>query len=325
MKTNTRSPIRFAVIVGLGSAGKQHLKTLQKLGVPVAVYDPKLTRNNGLRLGVDETLQAQSLESLANIALRFDCDQVLVVIATWAPSHNDLYRHFRSLGFTRFVIEKLVSDCPKTLHTLDSEVQSELVDIWVPLIWRYSGLLETVSSILRGHRGRFLGASAFLAGKGFSEFGVHFADLLFLLSGEPLTFIQAHLHPVKNTRSDSLTSYAGAATFQLGTHSYSTFHFVESAHLAGDMTVLFAGGRLVLSPKGYFELHADGEASTIEEIDWDAAWVAFYQEIMSGKGASDLAVPAHIAILGAIQASAENARDSSIYKWAHSDKGLNVT
>lgn len=120
-----------AVIVGCGSIGSSHAKSLSKISQEVHIVDPKFVNTNILDFEFSATSIVSNLSELKFSPEIMD----IVVISNWGPDHWETINHAANLGFTRFVLEKPMTSSMTDLLSLKTLVIEKKLDVVVNQGW----------------------------------------------------------------------------------------------------------------------------------------------------------------------------------------------
>ena len=248
---------RAALVIGFGSIGRRHARALARRVERLAIVDREEAARSRAKAEHPAARVASSLDELA----RGDWiwASTLAVIATWGPSHAELFERLVGLGVRRVVCEKPLADSVRRGADIVALARSLNVAVAVNHVGRYMGRAEGIEALVRAHG---LGpVELFVAHGGAAGLvtnGIHFIDFACqLFKAEPQRVISTARADAVNPRSPLLRFYGGSATW--------TFP-------GGREAVLAFSNRSSLYPKVHlYHRHS------VTEVDVAASTVTIYE------------------------------------------------
>ena len=234
-------------IIGLGPMGLRHARAV--------VRSEQLTLLGGCDLREETGRLLQDLQS--NAAFFTDAYQLLtkqpdiLVIATNAPSHKEIFMQAAEMGIRRFVIEKPLCTSIEDAHAI-KRVSEELgCRVVVNISRRYSELYQSLKKRLSnveegpGELRSFF--TAFGAG-GLGNNGTHFLDLArYLLDKKPKMIIGAlDRQGVPNPRGEQFDDPGAYGLILLEDGKRIFLEMGEDFGVAGKMQLLGRYGRVII-------------------------------------------------------------------------------
>lgn len=202
-----------AVLIGFGSVGCRHAEVLSRRVSSLAIVDPLPRARASAQARYPRAVVLPALDHLWQ--LPWDWRDVFVVIATWGPSHYDVFIDCVEHGVRYIVCEKPLAHSLYAAHRMVEWAEAKDVSLGVNHVQRYLGvdtglrllserydLGEPQSIVVHG------GASCLVTN------GIHFVDLaISLLGGQPLRVVSTAYGEAMNPRSKSLLFYGGTAVW----------------------------------------------------------------------------------------------------------------
>lgn len=221
-----------AVVVGHGSVGRRHAADLARRGLDLRVVE------------VDAAARARAAEALPGVEIAADLGDWrgdLAVIATWGPSHAQLFHDLADRGVRRFVVEKPMAASVADAAAMAERAAAEGLRLVVHHRWRYIDLPGLVAD----WRDRFdLGPVLNLVVVGgavcLSTAGVHWLDLArALFAAEPERVVATARGAPINPRAPDLHYYGGTATWIFPDQREAVLVFNNTGSLAPEVTIAF--------------------------------------------------------------------------------------
>lgn len=120
-----------AVIVGCGSIGTSHAKSLSNISQEIHIVDPKFVNTNNLEIDFSSSSIVSNLSQLGFSPESTD----IAVISNWGPDHWKTVKHAANLGFTQFVLEKPMTSSMLDLFSLKALVVEKNINVVVNQGW----------------------------------------------------------------------------------------------------------------------------------------------------------------------------------------------
>lgn len=148
----------------------------------------------------------------------FHWGSVVAVIATWGPSHADLFHALADRGVRRILCEKPLASSVADAYAMVERANRERIALSVHHYLRYGGLVPALRSLFAEHE---LGAPVSVVVTGGASClvtnGIHWLDFASELFGSaPRSVIGTVQGQPINPRSPDLEIYGGAAVWDFG-------------------------------------------------------------------------------------------------------------
>ena len=195
-----------AILVGVGSVGKTHLRHLIYRFKKLTLIDPKIEE---IKKDIEQQKSTviefkTSIQEISNVE-----KPTLVVIATWGPNHFEVFEYFTKLGVKTFLIEKPLADSLKELNQMKKLQKTHKLHIitHIPILnAKFTKYLEMNQKTL----GNAVAINIFGGAKCIATNGIHYialANKLFL--NRPIE-VGGYMHsdPI-NPREINLKFYEG--------------------------------------------------------------------------------------------------------------------
>ena len=205
-----------AILIGYGSIGGYHAKLLDKRCAKLAIVDRNESARVDASKGYPECHTASSLEDVD--AAGWDWANTLAVIATWAPSHSELFHKLVDLGVRRVLCEKPLAHSVRAAADMVATAKRDGVALGSHLHREYSGFSEAMRNIER-EIGIGDPCSMIVHGgaAGLVTNGIHYLGMAAALFGRaPDSVVSTASEEATNPRSPSLRMYGGTATWSYG-------------------------------------------------------------------------------------------------------------
>ena len=234
------------VIVGYGSIGKRHARTLASLGASLAIVN----RGEAARAKAAEAHPsariAPGLEDLDRDG--FPWASSAAVISTWAPSHADLFHLLAERGVRRILCEKLMASSVAAAFSMVARAELEGIALGINHTFRYALLAPAIRSLAAKAR---LGDPVSLVVEAGAAClvtnGVHWVDFAGeIFGGEPVRAEGTVRGVPINPRSPELLLYGGTAIWTFAGRREAVLTFSRCSSLLPRARVFFRDGIIVI-------------------------------------------------------------------------------
>lgn len=206
------------LLVGYGSVGRWHGEGLNEMCQSLVIVDTKEAARERAAAALPS---ARVLENLAGLKGRLmDPASTLAVIATWGPSHAEVFHQLVDRGVRRILCEKPLAASVSDAASMVKRAENEGVSLGVHHFIRFTGFAEALRSFALQHQ---LGEPVALVVEGGAAClvtnGLHWVDFASTLFGSvPQKVVGTVKGEALNPRSPDLMLYGGTAiwTFAAG-------------------------------------------------------------------------------------------------------------
>jgi predicted dehydrogenase len=204
------------VVVGYGSVGRKHAAEMAALFPSLAIADTKDAARRAAAEDHPGACVAGDLDGLDAAGLAWGA--AVAVVATWGPTHAELFHALVDRGVRRILSEKPLAASVADACGMAARAAREGVRLEVHHYFRYAGMGESIRRLLAEHG---LGEPVSLVVTGGAACGVtngiHWLDLASELFGAEPRSVVADLRsrPI-NPRSPDLGFYGGTAVWDFG-------------------------------------------------------------------------------------------------------------
>lgn len=203
----------WAVVIGFGSMGRRHVRALAKRTQHLAIVERDEAARGRAAAEYPAARVAGSLDELTHSG--WPWESALAVIATWGPSHAELFERLARLGARRVICEKPLAHSVKHGAEMVAIARSRRMAVAVNHVGRYMGRAQGIDELIRAHG---LGpVELFVAHGGAAGLvtnGIHFIDFACqVFASEPQRVISTARPDPINLRSPRLLFYGGSATW----------------------------------------------------------------------------------------------------------------
>lgn len=200
------------LLIGYGSIGRRHANALAGKCSRLVIVEPKAAART---MALADHPQAWIAESLDEITNGFSWNSCLPVIASWGPSHADLFRRLVERGAGHILCEKPMASSVRAAEEMVQIAEREKVSLAVNHYIRYSGVARAMEQFSKEHD---MGEPASVVVEGGAAClvtnGIHWIDFATELFRSPPKRVvsTARGEPI-NPRADDLHFYGGSAVW----------------------------------------------------------------------------------------------------------------
>ncbi len=234
-----------AILVGLGSIGKNHLTRLLQYFANVVVIDPNPNARQYLDMYYPHISQSHyyDLDNLP-VGMQFG----LAVIANWGPDHFRTFQELKAKGVKRFIIEKPLVSRISDFYDLKESYKNDEIQIEVNMPWLYSTFSQKISQIQSVYDiGTISNISVSGGAKCMATNGIHYLGLACsLFEVNPVSANAMVSSERINPRSINLEFLEGAASWKFDSGRFLQVAFSNSSHVQALMIINFKFGRIIV-------------------------------------------------------------------------------
>lgn len=132
-----------AILIGYGSIGRRHAKTLAGLGADQIIVDVSQGAREQASKDHPQAKVAGGLDELAGIV--GDWKSAVAVIASWGPSHSSLFNDLADRGVRRILCEKPMADSIAAAHQMANRAERDGIVLAVHHYVRYARLVSALA------------------------------------------------------------------------------------------------------------------------------------------------------------------------------------
>lgn len=272
----------IGLLVGAGSIGKRHAKTLVRRYQRVVVVDPSLKVGEWVRaeLRADD----QHFQALGDALKHLDGrgDSITAVISNLGPDHFATFTELADFGIRRIFCEKPMAHSIRCAREMVIRASGEGIGLVVGLQRRYEGLASQVKK----NSIEFLGgAPVAIVGHGGAQClittGMHWIDFAVEVFEVGPTSAVAVAHPKKfNPRGPHLDMWGGSASWEFPSDRFLSLTYSNLSSVDGLLHIYCPTGRLDLMPDGTAnmfrrnpkEVLADPRMTRVGEVQIDESF-----------------------------------------------------
>jgi predicted dehydrogenase len=210
--TNHKSRLSV-LIIGYGSIGRRHAKVLASLTSSLVIVNRRESVRAQAMSDYPAALVVDCLEALDETD--FSWEATTAVIATWGPSHAELFHTLVDRGVCRILCEKPMASSVQDAHDMAVRADREGIMLGLNHTLRYAGLAPALRRFATEyHLGEPVGALFEGGAADLLTNGVHWIDFFIeLFNASPRQVIStAHGEPI-NPRSPDLQMFGGTAVW----------------------------------------------------------------------------------------------------------------
>jgi predicted dehydrogenase len=234
-----KSEGRTGVVIGYGSVGRRHAKQLEGLASKLVIVDSNARAREAAAEDFPSAVITDRLEALDGSA--FWWPSAVVVVATWGPSHANLFEAIAERGVRHVLCEKPLASSVQLADTMASRAEREGIAMAVNHYIRYSGLVPA----LRGFTSRQeLGSPVGVVVDGGAAClltnGIHWIDFASeLFDAMPKSVVSTAHGEHINPRASDLLLVGGTAVWQFDEGREAVISFNNRSSLALKARVLY--------------------------------------------------------------------------------------
>lgn len=256
--------VKRAIIIGLGSIGKTHLKEITNFFEDITIIDTNREVIKYLKaLKIPNSLHYfQDINDLPN---NFNYD--IAIISNWGPDHFNTINFLLNYKINRFVVEKPLTDSLFELKIIENMIHNNQINIHSHMQLRYSNfkkeMLVDAKELGLGNPLKILvhGGSKCVA-----TIGIHYLDLAIdLFEEEPESTFANYYNGEINPRHKNLAYLEGVGTWNFSQHRDLCVNFSNSSYVSEEISIIFEYGRILISADNvhYFGFENGFDAKTL--------------------------------------------------------------
>ena len=223
------------VLFGYGSIGRRHASVLAGTVDELAVVDTKPAAREQAAAAHPAATVLDSLEGFDRVS--WNPDSTLAVIATWGPSHAELFHALVDRGIRHILCEKPLAVSVHAAHEMVQRAKREGVSMAVHHFMRYGGLAQSLARFAKEHElGEPLSIVVQGGAAGIVTTGIHWVDFAVELFGsEPINVVSTAYGEPINPRTPDVQLFGGSViwTFEGGREAIVTYNNRSSISMTG--------------------------------------------------------------------------------------------
>lgn len=248
------------VLVGAGNIGSRHLQALAKLPIELSVdivekekENFKIAEKRLMETGFDKKLfQYQHYENIDSVKVPAD----LVIVATNSKGRSNLVISLLEKGFTRFLLEKIVTQSKQEYEDLMKKMNEKNSKAWVDTAHVY---FDSYQKIKRYFDESFpLHVSVKCGNEGLGCNAIHFINLFSFLVNDYKVKLNGNSldnEILENKRGKELVEFSGTIKGSISNGSSFTISFSQHENLPITLEILGKDKHLFIDEtKGFMKL-----------------------------------------------------------------------
>jgi predicted dehydrogenase len=227
------------LLVGYGSIGRYHARIATARYESVAIVDQFSGAREQAVADHKDAVVAEDLHSLT--ASGWDWSDTTAVIATWGPSHFDVFNGLVDVGVRRILCEKPIADSLAKGHEMLDRARRDGVTLGVHHHRRYSGLTNGLNHLAREYDlGEPVKVVVHGGAAGVVTNGIHYIDWASeLFDSDPSSVVSTAAGESLNPRSESLNLYGGTAVWTHDGGQETVISFSNQSSIAASTLVYY--------------------------------------------------------------------------------------
>ncbi len=228
-----------AILFGYGSIGRRHARILADLASHLIIVDTKKSSRDQARIDFPSASAVADFTELARIIS--DWNSTMAVIATWGPSHEEIFHKLADQRCRRIFCEKPIANSIDAARRMVSRAETENISLAVNHYLRYSRIVEAIGRFAEMHQ---LGKPVSVVVDGGAQClvtnGIHWIDFATELFGAgPERVISTAAGETINPRSPELLYFGGTAVWSFHEGREATISFSNRSSIALTARVYF--------------------------------------------------------------------------------------
>ena len=243
---------KVGLLIGCGSVGKKHALAMALKYEYIVIVDkdknirPWVLANIGVKIEIFNDLDDVPLIELCG---KFN---ITAVIATWGPTHLQIFNILVENGVRRIVCEKPFANSISSAREMISKAQEKNVRVVVGVTRRYTKLADFLNQTLIEYCG---GSAEVIVVSGgahcVATMGAHWLDLAFQLFGSNAINVIGNLRDQNiNPRDKTLGYWEGSASWEFPNNKFFTINFTNSSRVASSVEIIGKLGSITIEPTG---------------------------------------------------------------------------
>ncbi len=232
--------IEVALLIGLGSVGRTHLKYLSERFNQVCIIDPNNNVLEQIEIDSEKFFYFESEKEF----IQSGKIPNLCVISNWGPDHFRSLVSISKLGTKRFIVEKPLVSKIEDLYIIQNLVISHNLRIFMHTPWVFSigkQKLEMISNKL--NLGKVMGYTVVGGAKCLATNGIHYLAFVINMMGKsPQHVWSKYSNSEINPRSKRFKFLEGTFFFDFGNGQTLTITFSNSSRNQAQMFINFENG-----------------------------------------------------------------------------------
>jgi predicted dehydrogenase len=240
------------LVIGYGSVGRRHALKMAELTSELAIVETHADARERARQAHPAAHIVEDLPALDGSGINWNT--TVAVIASWGPSHSELFHALADRGVRRILCEKPMAASVYDADTMARRAEREAIVLGVHHFIRYAGMVPALQKLFAEHQ---LGEPVSMVAEGGAAClltnGIHWIDFATaLFSNTPQRVCSTAYGEAINPRSPDLMLYGGTAIWDFGdkreavitlsnrssvTLSARVYLRDAVAHIGGDLTV----------------------------------------------------------------------------------------
>jgi predicted dehydrogenase len=215
---------KTAILVGYGSIGKRHASILNELVSMLCIVDPKESERDQAAENYPNAMIFNSLDDAFQSG-EIDLSAAVAVIATWGPSHAELFKRLADQGVKRVLCEKPLASSVKLAQDMCQRAERDGIRLSVNHYIRYSNLAAELEKFCVKNN---LGLPVSMVVDGGAGClvtnGIHWIDFAMHLFGSAPELVLSTARGERiNPRSHDLEIYGGSAIWSFSQNREAIF------------------------------------------------------------------------------------------------------
>ena len=240
------------LLIGCGSVGKKHAlaMALRYNFLVIVDKDESVSQWASSNIKVNYQIYTDIEDSLISELCKNYT--ITAVIATWGPTHSEIFNVLVQNGVRRIVCEKPFSNSLSSAGEMILQAKVNNARVVVGVTRRYTKLAESLNQILGEYCG---GAPEAIVVSGGAQcvatMGVHWLDLAFQLFKSNAVSVLGNLRSDNiNPRDETLGYWEGSAIWEFPNKKFFTINFTNSSRVAAHVEIIGKLGTVTIEPSG---------------------------------------------------------------------------
>ena len=244
----SKSIIDSAVLIGYGSIGGYHARVLDQRYDSLAIVDGNEKARASAAQAYPKCRVASSLDELD--AQAWEWKKSVAVIATWGPSHSEIYHKLAELGIGGILCEKPLAHSVKAAAEMVQRATEAGIALGTHLHREYSGFTEGINKVqLETEIGKPYSFIVHGGAAGLVTNGIHYLGMASgLFESNPEWVVSTAQEEAINPRSPNLRMYGGTATWSYSDGRELIMSMSNKSSIATKMQVFYRNAVIEIFP-----------------------------------------------------------------------------
>jgi predicted dehydrogenase len=251
-----------AVLIGFGSIGRRHAPLLVSRSSRLAIVDSRADALDAARREQPEATLAQDLADLDGLG--WPWAETVAVIATWGPSHAEVFGRLVEHGVRRVLCEKPLASSLSDAQGMVGLARRRDVALGVNMQRRHAGIAAGLRRLSAQHAlGEPVSVIVHGGARCLVTNGIHYIDFASELFGVPPSSVVSDARgDAINPRSPDLRYYEGTGSWMFPTGARAAMTFSNRSSVTAPLLIYYRDAIAVLPDSNRVTIERRDAAAT---------------------------------------------------------------